>query len=364
MDRQPHLRVRLRCRLRAGAANGAGYYNLNGNSHLHEYVLDLNLLYKPSPHLSIVPSVRVQKQDTDATVTGFETLGINAPTPFNGTSDLSDLDVRERLDLTYNGMTNWVFYARAELAEGSGNLNENGGLVAINGIGVPPVQLQQDQDRLFQKYSAGARWYPMRSLTLDAGGYYKLNDNHYGNNLDSTPNVPASPDSYPGFLVMQNFETYDGNLRLTARPLRNVSTITRYEFQYSTVETQPDPISGLSEAESAKMTTHIIAQDINWTPWSRLYLQAGLNYVWSQTKTPASDYTAAVLEAQNNYWTVNFASGLVLDDRTDLRVSYVYYKADDYQDNSASGVPYGAGGEEHSITAPSAAASPRTSDGA
>ena len=89
-----------------------------------------------------------------------------------------------------------------------------------------------------------------------------------------------------------------------------------------------------------------MAQDISWTPWSRLYLQAGLNYVLSETKTPASDYTQAVLPAQNNYWTVNVSTGLVLDDKTDLKVSFFYYLADDYQNNSLDGVPYGSG-EEH-----------------
>jgi hypothetical protein len=98
------------------------------------------------------------------------------------------------------------------------------------------------------------------------------------------------------------------------------------------------------------MQSHIIAQDVNWTPWPRLNLQAGLNYVLSDTATPASDATQAILDARNNYWTVNFSSGFVVDDKTDLNLSYVYYDADDYVDNSPEGVPYGAGGQEHSVT--------------
>ena len=43
-----------------------------------------------------------------------------------------------------------------------------------------------DDRRFFQKYSAGARWYPSRGVTLDVGGYYKLNHYHYDNGLDST----------------------------------------------------------------------------------------------------------------------------------------------------------------------------------
>ncbi len=40
-----------------------------------------------------------------------------------------------------------------------------------------------------------------------------------------------------------------------------------------------------------------------------------------------------------------------MDNKTDLSVSYFYYRADDYVDNSFAGVPYGAGGQEHSVTA-------------
>ena len=99
------------------------------------------------------------------------------------------------------------------------------------------------------------------------------------------------------------------------------------------------------------MNSQIIGEDVNWTPWSRLYLQAGLTYVLSETKTPASDVTQAILNSQNNYWTLNFNSGLILDNKTDLNVGYFFYKADNYVDNSIAGLPLGVAAEEHGVTA-------------
>ena len=99
------------------------------------------------------------------------------------------------------------------------------------------------------------------------------------------------------------------------------------------------------------MTSHIIAQDVTWSPWSRLFLQAGANYVLSTTATPASDYTQAILNAQNNYWMLNLTSGFVVDDKTDLNLGYFYYRANDYENISDAGVPYGAGAEDQGITA-------------
>jgi hypothetical protein len=97
--------------------------------------------------------------------------------------------------------------------------------------------------------------------------------------------------------------------------------------------------------------SQIIGQDISWSPWARLNLQAGFNYVLSETKTRASDYTRAILNAQNNYSTVNFSSTFVVDEKSDLSIGYVYYQANDYENNSQDGVPYGSGANEHAVTA-------------
>jgi hypothetical protein len=39
-----------------------------------------------------------------------------------------------------------------------------------------------------------------------------------------------------------------------------------------------------------------------------------------------------------------------LDEKSDWESQYQYYRADNYADNSAFGMPYGAGAEEHGIT--------------
>lgn len=329
--------------------NGLGYTNLIGTAQQTAQVLNLNLMTLPLKQLTIVPSVRVSSQDWDADSSGIGTLTVNQQ-PFQAKSDGSLFDVRERLDLRYTGVTNWVLYTGGEWTQGEGSLNENGGLSQVNGIGVPPVNRNTDDRRFFQKYFVGARWYPLRRVTLDVGGYYKNNQYDYDNTLDRTPNDPASVNRYPAYLVMQNFETYDGNTRLTLRPWQKVTLVTRYEYQLSTIYTAPDSVSELSEEQSGKMTSQIISQNVSWAPWSRLYLQVGFNYVLSETTTPASTNTA-ILDAQNNYWSVNFNSGFVVNDKTDLNLGYTYYQADNYHNPDPLYLAYGAGAEEHGITA-------------
>lgn len=330
--------------------NGAGYYGLNGGSRLDEYVMEVSLMYRLTPTLAITPSFRAQQELTEASSSGYETLRASAPVPYSSHSDSSPLDVRERLDVTYSGITNAVLYARGEWTEGRGSLNELGGFGPVGGIGAPTIRRRTEDSRLFQKYSAGIRLYPASKVNFGIGGYYKRNSYEYTHRIDSTANN-GSGNLYPAFLAMHGFETYDGNLRMTLRPVKNVTLVTRYEYQLSTVQAEPDALAGLSQVESARMTSRILAQDVSWSPWTRLTLQSGFNYVLSDTKTPISDYTSAILRAQNNYWTANLSATVVVDDKSDLNVGYFYYSADNYTDNSSSGVPYGAGGQEHAITA-------------
>ncbi len=325
-----------------------GYTDLSGGSQKREYVLNLNLMAIPVKNLTCVPSIRVLREDWDAVSGGYGTLGAAGET-FRGRSEGDLLDVRERLEMRYTGVTNWVFTGAGEWTQGEGNLKEAGGLSRIGSVGVAPIARATEDERFFQKYSLGTRWYAAPGLTLDLGGYYKIHDYDYDHSFDDTPN--NSGNRYPAYLVMQRFETLDGNLRVTWRPWSQLTLVSRYEFQRSTIDTKPDAISSLRRTETSAMTSHIFAQNVSWTPWTRLYLQAGFNYVWSETETPTSDYTRAVLDAQNNYWTLHFNSGLTLDDKTDLNLGYFYYRADNFKDHSAEGLPLGLGAEEHGVTA-------------
>jgi len=329
---------------------GYGYTGLNGGARENEYIMNANLMWLTTKNFSIIPSLRVQEEDWNANSAGTGTLGTDTQ-DFNSSSGSESLDVCERLDLRYTGVTNWVFNAGGQWTEGQGNLHENGGLTQVNGIGQTPVQFATDDSRLLQKYSTSARWYPVRQASLDFGGYYKINTYNYNFTQDNTPNDLSTGNAYPGFLVYQGFETLDGNVRLTLRLPKNIMLVSRYEYQYSTISTRPDPASGLSQQQSSTMNSQIIGQNASWSPLDWLGLQAGFNYVISETKTPASDFTQAILNSQNNYWTVNLNSDFVLDAKTDLNLGYYYYRAADGQDNIVGGLPLGTDEENHSITA-------------
>lgn len=334
-----------------GTFDGFGYYDMTGSSHLQEYVMDLNALTIPLKTLDVIPALRAERDTWDGNSTGIGTLGTFPTQPFNSRSSGNTIDVCESLDLRYTGITNWVFSLGGQWDEDNENVNQQGGFnqVIESGIpfGVPPATNSLDDNSLSQKYSAGASWYPLTRLAMDFGGYYKNDVYSYIAPANSTPDG----DTYPGYFTVQGFETYDGNCRVTLHLLQNLALISRYEYQLSTIMTTPDAASGLGARQTSRMASHVIGQNISWEPWPRLSLNAGFTYVLSKTTTPASEDTAAILNAENNYWTLNFSPCFVVDDKTDLDLDYFYYQADDYQNNSPEGVPLGAGSREHAVTA-------------
>jgi hypothetical protein len=325
-----------------------GYTSLTGGAQQREHVFNANLMYQPHAHWTLIPSLRVQKLDADANTSGQGTLG-SAGSLFSARSERDLIDVRERLEIRYTGLTNWSFQAVADWTQSDGSLDELGGLSLVGGTGVAPVQRKTDDSRFFQKYSLGARWYATRWATLQAGAYFKRNRYEYDHTTDSTAN--NSFNRYPAYLEYQRFDTWDAHAAFTLRPWTRLNLITRYEFQQSTVDTRPDTASGLGQTESADITSHIVQQSVGFTPWSRLTLQGSWSYVWSEIETPASQVTRALLASQNNYWMAQLNALFVVDDRTDLNTGWFYYRSDNFEDTWADGLPLGAGVEEQGVTA-------------
>ena len=333
-------------------ARDEGFFGLHGGSNFKQYLMNLNLMWTPFDGFTIVPGVRVEKQDIDSFSDFEETaVGTGAALPTNveevsAESERGILDVAESIELRYSGLTNWLLYARGNWMQGQGDLREVETLVETN-----RVDLLRDTDfeRGVQKYTFGANWYPLRNLNMGMQYYHKIRNEDYDHMEDSTTNRTGN--RYPAFLIAEDFTTDDVNFRVTYRPWRNVTFVSRYDFQYSTVDMQGD---GLPKDESANITSHIFSESITWIPWHRLYLQGAVTLALDETDTPAdhalSGVTNVAPDLKNNYWNFSAGAGLALDNKTDLQLNYIYYLADNYVDNSLYSQPFGADSQEHSVS--------------
>jgi hypothetical protein len=318
-----------------------GFLGLSGGSQLDQHVWNINGMWTPIPHLAIIPAFRVENQSLDGmsswSETGAETLARNAA------NNRDMLDLSQQLEVRYTGVTNVVFYARGDWIQGDGNLLEQ---QILRDSGLTEIHRDSDFDRFSQKYTAGTHWYPLKRLNLHAQYYRKMRDTDYDHHPDSRVVLNGL---YPAYIQAQDFTTDDVNIRVTWRPLDKLTLVSRYDLQFNTFESRA---TGLAATEGASSTAHILSETITWTPFSRFYLQPGVNYVLDSTKSDATSAVAngsPVEEARNDYYNVTCTAGVVLDNKTDLQAQYTYYLSDNFRDVSASTQPYGSGLEEHGI---------------
>jgi hypothetical protein len=332
--------------------NDEGFYGLAGGSGINQHVGTISLMYRPTPTLTIVPSLRIESQDQngDASFTSLVVSSGVVNSEFEQNSRHRDfLDIAESIDIRYSGVTNWVFYTRAELLEGSGTLRETDRILVDAATGEPLLRVT-DSDRFTQKYSIGANWYPTRKINLATQYYHRVRDNQYDHREDpTTPPVtpPLAQGYYPAFIESQTFTTEDANIRVTYKPLANLSFVTRYDFQYTTIDSDMEL---LPEVEAGRSTAHIITESITWMPINRMYVTVGGSYALDRLSSPANDILPRLQVSKNNYYTANGTVGYALTEKTDVSVNYIYYMSDNYEPSiAATGMPYGASLAEHVI---------------
>ncbi len=370
-------------------SNDHGILNLSGVSQVDEHVANLNLMWLPAKNLTVLAAFRYTHEDKDSASTFLDTnTTANTPpftptnpaggfhrvaTPVMRAADTADAfnNFAETLELRYAGIANWLFYMRGDWEEEFGNVHEHE-VVGPTDQG----SMNKDTDLLSQKYTAGVNWYPMATLNMAGQYYHKIAD--YNNDFKSELAVPSTPSSERNErLLSQELETDDVNFRVTWRPkipakLGTLALVTRYDFVRGTIDgqwsvsptqtgvipTPPTPPSGtiFDSQRTAEITNHIITESITWNPCARLYLQGNFSYVLNQTDTPA-DYnlipntSVTILDFKNDYWTASGAAGFALDQKTDLRAEYSYYRASNYDNNALVALPYGMGATEHTVSA-------------
>lgn len=312
-----------------------GFFDLHGDAELKQTVLNLNAVYVPKKNWSIRPSIRYENLHQEA-ISEFEETNVGAGPAFTSIVEGVEAEHKkewdefaEAVEVRYTGIPEWTFSAKGEWIQGNGNLEEERTLHT----GVRTIDRDTEYDRVSQKYSVGANWYPRPGLTVAAQYYFKGNMNDYDSTRDNTP--PGTADRYPAYITDQDFETHDINFRLSWRPASMVGLVTRYDNQQSKIISSE---AGLGKVQSSKVVSHIISQSVTVSPTSRLYLTGSVNFTWDQMKTPA---IAFVQHADNNYVNGSIGGGYALAKLDDLYLDYSFFRAKNYIDASTLTLPYG-----------------------
>jgi outer membrane receptor for ferrienterochelin and colicin len=240
-----------------------------------------------------------------------------------------------------------VLYANGEWEEQDHDVKERQRDVLTDAL---LLDRKTDIDRFVQTYSAGANWYPTRTLNMAAKYTYKDVDGDYDNKTDSTDN--SGGDRYPAYTRSLDTKSQHAYARVSWRPLARLRSAVRYDFRITDYDTK---YAGLSDKRSGRTRTHSVGAETTWTPIETVYLHGNINYVSSETETPASDLIGAanrlVTNFDNDYFTSTLSSGWSVTKKLDLEARYFFYKVDNYKNNSAQSQPYGAKLEEHGVSA-------------
>lgn len=344
------------------------FIDLAGTTQLRDHIFNANVFWLPIKNLTVITAFRYTREDKDSDSTYLlvpTTPNVPPFTPSNPAGGFHfDVPMRangerveaynrfaERLELRYTGIANWLFYAEGDWEEESGNVDQRQSGPALDDE--DKIPLIKDTNFIGQKYTVGANWYAMTRLDVSLQYFHKIAD--YDNDIQSAAHQR---------LIGQDWNTDDANVRLTCRPkipawLGTLALVSRYDFVRTTIDSKWAAFSDpdiFNEEQSGLTTQHIITESITWNPLARLYLQTDVAYVLDQTDTPANQinlipYTSPTLvNFRNDYWTVSASAGFVIDQKTDLRADYTFYRANDYFNNARVAMPYGMGATEHTVS--------------
>jgi len=330
------------------------FTNMIGDGQVNEVIANLSLMWVALPDLTVTPSLRYEHQNQSASSAVAYYLP-QTPATLNYDSQASDTqtdDTLGALDVRYTGINDWVLYAKGQWGQVNENIAWND-TTAANAS--PQAALYKDVQIDEQDYSLGANWYPTHGLSFAVQGLYSQRDealDPFGNAGTGTQNFGSQ--GFNPVILEHDTQLYDFNLRMTWRPLSNLSLVTRYDFgqtEYenrgttwvpTTVGSKPGSGDILAQVESGKMVSNTLSESVTWSPTNQFYVQATGSYVWAKTQAAFG----AITDADNNYFTASLSAGYAIDDKTQLTGSFTYYGASNYNDFAGS-MGYGLNTQEY-----------------
>lgn len=316
------------------------YKQTNVDFDFDQYVATFSALYQPNSHWVISPSIRFEKIKKDANgIVNDEDDAIDTQSDDRYKSITAEIGAR------YLGFKNWTLYGDLMGASSEGKLDELGG----SHNAVRETDYQNDKF----KFTVGANWNAHKKVTVAFQAYHKLSKNDYDHiQLESN-------DGHEGLVSTQDSTVNDFNIRVNWRILPNLTSISRFDYQQGTIDTQSlyGKENGFGDFESADHERFVYSESLSLQATQRLSIFGSINYVQDTFSTPASDAassrdTALIAESQMDYFTAQISATYIYDAATDITVSATTLLSDNSYDNSAvPSVPYGNNMEEFTLTA-------------
>lgn len=333
------------------------YDAMTGGSNLNQFITNLNFMWVPVTDLTITPSIRYENESVYSTsrFRAFNTGPFANGVSWLGRQSLSadtDMDAwNTALDVRYKGIENVVLYTNADWGW------EDETVLRRDEI-LPGEFLDSDVTIDEQCYKLGANWYPLSKLSFGIQGFYGLREQSFDHVAGSQGKLvstdPGAANNFRPLMAEHNTETENLNLRMTWRPLGNVSMVTRYDYSLTEYENrgillsppaQSPPVTGtlFNLIESGEVESHVVSETVTWSPTAQMYVQGSVSWVSSETSTPTNVLNPNM---DNDYIVCGLNAGYALDTRTDITAGYNFYTQRNYS-VAAGSMGYGLETSEH-----------------
>jgi len=328
-----------------------GFLDLHGETNVKQWVMNGNLEILATENLQIVPSIRLENYDTDSIADVLETgAGRDGVDSFHELQPFGNSywdDVAGEIALVYRGISNVVLSAEYYASSGEGDLSET-----ETDLETSVIEFERDtkRERSEQKLSASLKYYPQAGLNFVLNVYHKEGKNDFDHFIDPTANTGG--DRFPAYYEQMDFLTNDANFRISWRPTKQLSLVSRVDYQQSTISQRA---ADLKLVDSGEMETVIFSEAFTFIPNDKFMLQGSMSFVRDRLGTPTDELNGVsdqlVPDINNDYWQVDLTATFALNAKRSLIVRGFHYESDGYLNNADVTVPYGYTDEQSSVTA-------------
>jgi hypothetical protein len=199
----------------------------------------------------------------------------------------------------------------------------------------------------WSQYRAGFNVSPWSRAALS--GYYQRRDRE--DTFDHERDTVTG--GYPGFIKERETRSDEIGAKLVLRPASWLKTTMAYRLvstDYQT-ETEQALFAGGTPGGTVLAGTydaHVYSLNATLTPWRRLYFYSTFSFQDSRTVTEDNG-NSSIVPFRGHIYSVLTTANYVLNDRTDLMLTYDFSYANYGQDNEADGLPLGIDYRRHGI---------------
>ena len=193
-----------------------------------------------------------------------------------------------------------------------------------------------------QRYTVGFNTSPFRRVTLSGRYRRTYRSNDFDHDVDTEP-------GYSAFVTKQNLTTDKITAKLTVRMTGAIKASLQYQRVATDIDTEADTTPP-SSVTSGEYQADVYTASVTITPLSRLYLTGLFSYRDARTSV-FDNGIPSVIPYHGDVYTVIGTAGYALDSKTDLTCEYLFTRSDNFEDNSASGLPLGLDNQRHGFLA-------------